>query len=47
MLPGNTLGALIEVVLVAGALGGSGTFCQGRGESVSQVAIELDGSVER
>lgn len=29
MLPGNTLGALIEVVLVAGALSGSSTFCWG------------------
>ena len=27
MLPGDTLGALIEVVLVAAALGRSGTFC--------------------
>lgn len=42
MLPGDTLGALIEVVLVATALGRSGAFCRG-GKALAGMQSSLVG----
>ena len=39
MLLGNTLGALIKVVLVANALSRSGTFCWEKGKALANFTI--------